>query len=260
VNPKTLSDWESWLDRDPAALEQTWHDPNCVESELSVHNTILHLAVLRYWNTEGLPSDSALVEVLLSRGARPNCQNDEGETALHLACSHDGRCKKNVQLLLEHGADPNIANESGKLPIHFVTSAYGVNPAFREIADLLIKYGSNVDFDSAVCMGNVERAASFLSDSGLEQSADPKHLLYNAVMSQSAPMVELILAHGADPNPTNWGQNPLYTASQWDNSLIVTLLLKYGADPNPTRYKPLAAAKNKRNETIIKILKSAGAR
>ena len=49
-----------------------------------------------------------LVEFLLSKGARPNITNGEGETPIHIAARKG--LKDILELLLKAGADPEIKN------------------------------------------------------------------------------------------------------------------------------------------------------
>lgn len=59
------------------------------------------------------------------------------------------------------------------------------------------------------------------------------------------------------------GCTPLFLACQGNHAETVQLLLRYGADPripNRAGITPLAVARNNRNETIMRILRRAGAR
>src|SRR5947209_176184 len=100
----TLSEWDDWLAQHPENIDLVEHAADCELDDFGVHNTLLHLAVLRYWHQKDWP-ESALVSLLLRKGANPNVQNDAGKTPLHLACELDTLSAENVKLLLKHGAD-----------------------------------------------------------------------------------------------------------------------------------------------------------
>ena len=60
--------------------------------------------------------DPSILILLLSAGADPNAQNDEGSTALIIA-SHCGY-KDGITVLLNAGANVNIQNEFGSTALH----------------------------------------------------------------------------------------------------------------------------------------------
>lgn len=59
--------------------------------------------------------DLALVEMLLSKGARPNVQSSAGDSPLALATMQGGATM--VSMLLSHGADPKLKHSGGKTPL-----------------------------------------------------------------------------------------------------------------------------------------------
>ena len=55
----------------------------------------------------------AIVKLLLTKAKNINCQNNIGETPLHLASERG--VTESAKTLLEYGADPNIPNKEGEL-------------------------------------------------------------------------------------------------------------------------------------------------
>lgn len=78
----------------------------------------------------------ATVEDLLNRGAKPNVQDDDGDTALNIAVQRGNR--KVVDLLLDKGADPNIKNKLGGTPLMWA-GVFG----HKEIAQVLLDKGAD---------------------------------------------------------------------------------------------------------------------
>ncbi len=79
-------------------------------------------------------SDPAVLAFLLDKGANPNQQDAEGDTALFVA-AREGKLE-NVKLLLAHGADVNLPNEAGETPRD---AAY--SQGHDDIDDLLGEHG-----------------------------------------------------------------------------------------------------------------------
>ena len=59
-------------------------------------------------------------ELLLKNHANVNIQNDDGFTALMIACLAK-RGSKMVEILLHHGANPNIQNKDGATALMFAS-------------------------------------------------------------------------------------------------------------------------------------------
>ncbi len=77
-------------------------DPDIPDSEqyMASHNSINHPDILK---------------LLLSKSQQIDAQNQEGETALYVACEQ-GVCDS-AMILLEQGADPTIPNKEGELRV-----------------------------------------------------------------------------------------------------------------------------------------------
>jgi ankyrin repeat protein len=117
-----------------------------------------------------------------------------------------------------HGAellqsDPNLAavwSRDGFTALHL--ASYFGNDA---MADLLLRYGAD---------------ANAVSRNGMALRP-----LHSAAASQCTDIVELLLAHGAEPNAKqHGGWSPLHAAVASGNALLVKLLLAHAADPNLT--------------------------
>lgn len=117
---------------------------------------------------------------------------------------------------------------------------------------------ANGDFESARKM--IERGADLeIKDSGA--GASPLHF---AVMKGNRPIVELLVARGADVNSrTRNGTTPLHTAVLYARLEIAEFLVGKGANVNAESVSgatPLALAVAAKNDPIVARLKALGGR
>jgi ankyrin repeat protein len=84
--------------------------------------------------------NSAVAELLISRGADVNSKNNEGETPLFVAAEEGNRAV--VELLISRGADVNIKNNEGKTVITEVKeeSSQEKEESYRDIIEMLKKH------------------------------------------------------------------------------------------------------------------------
>jgi hypothetical protein len=136
-------------------------------------------------------SDKALVELLLSKGARINAVDGNGRTALLWMASGsnlDTNGLETVSLLHDRGADPNLADQSGRTPLHHSVARGSTN-----LLALLVQRGADVS----------------------ARDKQGRTLLHEAVDSNRSEIVAAVLALKVDPNlPNKSGITPLDDAKR----------------------------------------------
>ena len=196
----------------------------------------------------------SVVQLLLTNGANPNLQEDciedryHGSFPLHIAAT-DGNFEL-VELLLKHGADIDVTDMRGDTALHRAVRFYSVKHLNcgnqTSVVDILLENKADVNK-----MNNCGETQLYLAAS--------RGLLYvvNKMLEEC----------GGNPNKGS----PLVAACLRDNVDLVDLLLKHGADPNPTwtscdsepcdskHELPLFVAISNSNSDIIRLLLNAGA-
>ncbi|MFD9808377.1 ankyrin repeat domain-containing protein [[Kitasatospora] papulosa] len=152
---------------------------------------------------EALYDDENAVVRALRAGASAESRDEEGTTALYLACVQD--LPGAVRLLLAAGADPDRASgpEAGDLPLC-----------------------------GAACGGHTEVVGALLSagaDPDLREEFGFTALRWAAGLGH-ARVAEVLLDHGADPDlPGPQGELPLVVAARRGSVHTVRTLLRHGA-------------------------------
>ena len=143
-----------------------------------------------------------------------------------------------VRSLLKQGVDVNAAQGDGMTALHWAAFTDNV-----EIAEMLIYAGANVEAGTRL------------------NSIKP---LFMAAQNGSRPLVETLLAGGADPNATmSTGTTPLMMAAASGSVEAVKALLDAGAEPDAKESAQgqtalMFAASFDRDE-VIKVLVEGGA-
>jgi len=160
-------------------------------------NTPLHIA--------SLSGHKALVELLLSHGTSVRVVDSSGNTPLHAAAQMGFRSI--VEVFLAHGAEVNAKTKSGSTPLHMA-----VANGFKSVAELLL---TPMD---------VNAVTDDVRDQ--QQHVFKGTALHIAASRGDEPLVELLLAHQANPNSTNnAGDTPLHIAAQLGDPKTAELLL-----------------------------------
>ena len=186
-------------------LLQHGGDPNWTMGAWGFEGNCLHEAVV-------LGNDPAIVQALLEQGARTSFQDRDGRTPLALAtCLHRDEI---AALLRDHGADDapvRAADRWAAACFKGDAEAARAQPAPSFVpADHLW-----------LC-----RAIARRGGKGESREDAPPALCDNA-----APVVELLLAGGLDPNVADDdGERPLHLAAAADDAATLNALLAAGAD------------------------------
>ncbi|KAL4608507.1 integrin-linked protein kinase [Arapaima gigas] len=106
---------------------------------------------------------SAVVDMLIMRGARINTMNRGDDTPLHLAASHGH--SDIVAKLIQCKADTNAANEHGNTPLHYACF-WGQD----QVAEELVTNGSQVSFCNKYGETPLDKAKPHLRDLLKEQA------------------------------------------------------------------------------------------
>lgn len=141
------------------------------------------------------------VEEFLKAGAQLEEENQEGQTALFVACVSDNLSV--LETLLLHGADPTTTDRFGCPAIQMASEKGNINIVRRLLEE------KTVDVNLAD------------ESSALIQASEEGH----------TDVVDYLLGHGADPNVTSCiGTTALMVACTAEKIDVVDRLLKAGAD------------------------------
>ncbi|WP_346319988.1 ankyrin repeat domain-containing protein [Chitinophaga sp. YIM B06452] len=190
-----------------------------------------------------------------------------------------------IELLLERGADIHARRFDGARPIQLCNGDYGFrgwrdvpadNPATpKDIYQLLVSKGANVDIYMASLTGDINRVRQLLDEDPSLVNRLSDYVTYyqgsgsainNAASGGHREIVKLLLERGADPNLPEPGIAPkghaLHSAVINGDMETVKLLLQYGAHPNveiESSADTLSAAIHRDNKPMIALLCSYGA-
>lgn len=198
------------------------------------------IEVLRALLAKGVPADSAL--------DANKAKHIDGSTALILAVQHAfgrddlDRRMEAINLLLQKGASPLARGPSGQTAFgHALKSWWQERAGTVRIVTALIRGGADIN-ENLFAFTGVETALSWavgpnntpLVEFLLAQGADPRahgSIALEAAGRQADPaLMKLLLAKGADPNAAL--QQAVIFSFQPASRAKVTLLLESGADPN----------------------------
>jgi len=179
-----------------------------------------------------------IVDLLANKGADLNLQNVEGKTALMISLHEFGK-EEIAQILISKGADVNIKDKYGNTALGF---ALGSNKP--EMAKLLISKGADVNTETRDGGGRFATASArgmkeiveLIVSKGVNDASKNRALM-SAAGEGHKEVVDILAAKGADVNYKGfYGKTPLMSASRMGKNKTAELLILSGANVNATDY------------------------
>lgn len=193
--------------------------------------TLLHEAVQWY------SSSADWVWLMLKRGEDIEGRDEEGKTALHVACTHGTLVI--VNFLLQQGADVDARNDNGQTPLHVSKNVEVVQSLCAAGADVNARDNDELTPLHRIWRNDCSAAVVTLLEHHAEVSArdgrgrTPLHLACQCPCfdNKYADQVEVLLQYDADINAQDAdGTSPLHEACRQDSPEVVKVLLAHHAD------------------------------
>lgn len=196
-------------------------------------NTPLHLAV---------QNGSSSLVAKICEACSPSLRDQLGYSPLHDAAKFGH--SKIAKLLIDYGADVNcLAGRQRESPLYFAAAKAWDDP-FRETVSVLESAGATIDVHSAILMGRIRMALSFLkSESFNIHEVIARDRILHSVLSLShdatnslddiVELLRLLVRSGAELNtPIDW-RPVLLNATSWSRcpAAIIQELIDLGANP-----------------------------
>ncbi|MFH1493508.1 MAG: ankyrin repeat domain-containing protein [Pseudomonadota bacterium] len=235
-------------------------DPKCEE-------TALHVAVEK--------SHTAVVELLLAKGANPDIVSNQHFTPLIIAAAMGDAALPMVELLIAGKANPSLAPttgpNAGAAPLHIAASK-GANAVLKRLLKAgaqptVLPNGSTLMH--MVAIGGDAETVEIISKADISvdtpdsQSRTPLHL--TAITGNTAAAEGFLKQRAALECQDNEDCTPLMRAVLNDQTAIVAALIKSGANPDivfttgESALSPLYAAAVNGYDEVVKLLLDAGA-
>jgi ankyrin repeat protein len=208
-------------------------------------------------NASMRPGGSAIVALLLAKGADVKARDRFGLSALHLAALAGD--VETMRLLLAKGANPNLTDGIGRSPL--IAAATSHIPG---AVQLLLRNGVEVHTATILPAGAATRTPNNIKNGPPNNSGVTS--LHNAAAFGPVESVRLLLKAGAEVNARDSrNMSPLFfaLASEHPAIEIVRVLISAGADvntPDSSGDTPLDWAEKFGYPEIIAELKKAGAK
>lgn len=222
--------WETWLSV-PFELACAYGDDRLA--------SILHTAGAKGYGLQHAARSGhrVVISELLRLGASPDAKDENGDSALHIACRL-GRAPI-VKTLLVDGADKDDVDATGRTPLHLASIA-GDAPSVKALlaagADLGLRYRFEKRdisaLDCAARLGHVEVMRLLIERGAMGTVQEGVRTpLHHAAQHNQVDAIELLVKEAANVDAKDAdGWTPLLLAAVEDHGSAVEALCASGAD------------------------------
>ncbi|CAG8905859.1 unnamed protein product [Penicillium egyptiacum] len=174
-------------------------------------------------------SAAEMARMLLSKGADPRFQDEEGKTMLHLAAM--GRSVKCIELLITAGSTFETLDKSGQTPIHAMMESVDPSWDVEEVEEALRLLLRGFSEDAVISLLAQQTCRSIVSESSIDGHIQLDTPLTSALKRRAWSIARLLMALGAQP-PTSPSFRPIVMDAARDLEChIVESLIRSGVSP-----------------------------
>eukprot|EP00052_Salpingoeca_macrocollata_P017223 m.139699 g.139699 ORF g.139699 m.139699 type:complete len:1603 (-) comp20318_c0_seq7:84-4892(-) len=181
-------------------------------------------------------TEDTSMRLVLQAGAWIDVRDPTGDTPLSLMCKRKSGNATRAELLLSHGADPNAQNNNGETPL-FLATAAGDLPVMR----VLVRFGADMEISDcertkpllASLVLQDDGPFAFLVESGCDVNAEDKDctpalvLLFQRREWQRA---KVLIKHGASCLHSFNGHSLLFNAVRCREITLVECMISIGVE------------------------------
>jgi ankyrin repeat protein len=201
---------------------------------------------------------AATAEMLITYGASVDARTERNETPLHLA-ARNGHTDV-AEVLLRYGADLHVVNNRGETPLF--RAAHTPSPGGGDVASFLLDRGAELDLNSALALGMLDRARLLLKGpDAIRNAPRPETLLSLAVLRIDHAIREKIGAAKYElmRREGDYELDPEVIATVVNENIdLLESLLAQGA-PMQRSYEALMAAVELPHTSVAELLLRSGA-
>ncbi|OQD98950.1 hypothetical protein PENVUL_c068G04050 [Penicillium vulpinum] len=170
-----------------------------------------------------------IARMLLSKGADPSFQNEEGRTALHMAAT--SRSVECVELLMAAGCNIETVDKMGRTPIHTMMESVVPSWDVAEVEEVLRLLLQGLSEDVVISLLAQETCQSIVSESSGDKNIQLDTPLTSALRRRSWSIARLLMALGAQL-PTGFSFQPIMADAVRELEYqIVERLIENGTSP-----------------------------
>ncbi|XP_029443072.1 serine/threonine-protein phosphatase 6 regulatory ankyrin repeat subunit A-like [Rhinatrema bivittatum] len=196
-----------------------------------------------------------VAEMLLKSGADVNMEQENGETAMHIAAHHGSL--KMITALIEEGGEVTWQSKAGESPLHIAVRHCHL-PVVEEILNYLVNEKSRLETTACVNKANKE------GETPLHLAAAVRKAMIH-LEEEDSKIVRILMEYDADITSTTkqTRETPLHYSARVGNGDILLEILKHISSTQMQQsinnqakngWSPLLAAAERGHTEVVKIL------